>query len=100
MGEGMAIWAVIAALAIGTFAIRLSGALLGQRLPSAGPWARALSALPGCLILAFVAASLAQGGPREWAAGALAAGVAIATRSLPLTMIIGVAAIWALRTFA
>ena len=92
-------WAVIVALAIGTFAIRLAGVLVGQRIPNDGAWARGLRALPGCLIVSLVAVSLLSGGPREWAAGVLAVAVAIATRNLPLTMACGIVAMWALRSF-
>jgi len=92
-------WLVIGGLAIATFAIRLSGILLGQRLPRGGAWARALNALPGCLLVSLVAVALLSGGPKEWAAAALAIAAAIVTRSLPLTMAVGIAAIWALRTF-
>jgi uncharacterized membrane protein len=92
--------AVILALALGTFAIRLSGILIGRRIPGNGAWARALRALPGCLIVSLVAVSLFSGGPREWGAGAVAAAVAIATNNLPVTMASGIAAIWLLRHFA
>lgn len=88
---------VILALAAGTFAIRLSGVLVGQRIPHQGAWARGLRALPGCLIVSLVAVSVLSGGPREWAAGLIAAAVAIATRNLPLTMAAGIVAIWGLR---
>ena len=87
-------WTVILALAAGTFAIRLAGVLIGQRIPSHGAWARGLRALPGCLIVSLVAVSLLSGGPREWAAGLIAAIVAIVTRNLPLTMAAGITAIW------
>lgn len=90
-------WAVIGALALGTFAIRLAGVLLGQRIPQSGPWARALSALPGCLIVALLAVSLLSGGPQEWLAAAIALAVAALTRNLPATMAAGIVAIWALR---
>ncbi|MFT5508841.1 MAG: putative membrane protein [Hyphomicrobiaceae bacterium] len=93
-------WMVIVGLAIATFAIRLGGIYLGQGLPKNGSWARALNALPGCLIVALVSVSLLSGGPLEWLAGAIAAVVAIFTRSLPLTMAVGIAAIWLLRNFA
>lgn len=92
-------WTTILALAAGTYAIRIAGVLLGRRLPRTGFWARALEALPGCLIVSLVAVLLAQGGPREWAAGAAAALVALLTKNLPLTMIAGVGAVWVLRTF-
>lgn len=90
-------WLVILGLAAGTFAIRLTGALLGRRIPEHGAWARGLRALPGCLIVSLVAVSLVSGGPREWAAAALALLVAALTRNLPLTMAVGIAALWALR---
>jgi uncharacterized membrane protein len=93
-------WLLIIALAVATFAIRLSGVLLGQRLPQSGIWARALNALPGCLLVSLVATALLSGGPKEWGAAAVSIAVAIVTRNLPLTMAAGIASIWALRTFA
>lgn len=80
-------------LAVGTFAIRLGGYLLGSALPASGPWARGLNALPGCLIAALLAVLLVQAGPAEWTAAALCALVAMLTRSLPLTMLVGIAAV-------
>lgn len=88
---------VIAGLAAGTFAIRLAGYLLGSALPEAGFWARGLNALPGCLISALLAVLLIQGGPAEWAAAALCLVVAAGTRSLPLTMLAGIGAVWLAR---
>jgi len=93
------IWWVIMALAGATFVIRMAGAVLGQRLPQQGSWARALTALPGCLIVALVSVSLLSGGPNEWIAGACAALTALMTRNLPLTMAVGIAVIWGLRHF-
>ena len=92
-------WVVILVLTMGTFAIRLSGVLIGQRIPQHGALARGLSALPGCLIVSLVAVSLLSGGPREWEAGLVAVAVAITTRNLPITMATGIAAIWLLRHF-
>lgn len=93
------IWLVILGLAAATFSIRMAGAMLGARLPQSGAWARALQALPGCLIVALVSVSLLSGGPNEWIAGAIAAAVAILSRSLLATMAAGIAAIWFLRYF-
>jgi uncharacterized membrane protein len=92
-------WLVILGLMIATFAIRISGILLGQRIPRDGAWAVALNALPGCLLVSLVSVALLAGGPREWTAAAIAAGVAIVTRNLPLTMAAGIASIWALRAY-
>ena len=95
-------WTLILPLAAGTFSIRIGGALLARRIPTHGPWARATRALPGCLIVSLVAMSLVAGDYRGWIAGlaaALVALVALATRSLPLAMAAGIAAIWALRHY-
>lgn len=93
------LWLMIAGLAIGTFAIRMTGAVVGQRLPTEGPWARALNALPGCLILSLIVTTLARGGPLEWIAASVALATALVTRNLPVTMIAGVGAIYVLRNF-
>ena len=90
-------WFVILALTVGTFAIRLSGVLIGQQIPKGGAWAHGLRALPGCLIVSLVAVSLLSGGPREWGAGVVAMVVAIVTKNLPITMASGIAAVWLLR---
>ncbi len=92
-------WIVTLGLCAGTFSARLGGILLGQRLPTGGAWARALNALPGTLIVALVAGQLFQGGLNEWIAGALAAAVAFTTRSLVLTMAVGIATVYVLRTY-
>jgi uncharacterized membrane protein len=90
-------WAVILALMAGTFAIRLFGVAIGQRIPDDGAWARGLRALPGCLIVSLVSVSILSGGPSEWLAAMVAAAVAITTKNLPVTMASGIAAIWLLR---
>lgn len=92
-------WLVIAGLMAATFAIRLSGVVLGQRIPQKGAWARALNALPGSLIVALVSVSLLSGGPREWLAGIAALGIAVTTRNLPLTMLTGIISIYLLRQY-
>jgi uncharacterized membrane protein len=78
-----------AGLAIGTYAIRLGGALAGQHLARFPVSAEALSLLPGSLIVSLVALSLV--GQPVWVYGVAAAslGVAWVSRSLILTMVIG-----------
>lgn len=87
-------------LAAATFSTRYLGVVLGQHVPTTGPWARALNALPGCLIVSLVAVILVRGGPNEWIGAAVALAVAFATRNLPLTMIVGIAVVWGLRNYA
>lgn len=91
---------IIIGLAAANLVIRLGGYYLGAALPQTGPWARGLKALPGTLITALVTLQLMQGGPNEWIAGAIALGTAILTRSLPLTMLAGIVAIYTLRHWA
>jgi len=92
-------WLIIVVLMVGTLSVRLLGVAVGQKLPQHGVCARALNALPGCLIVSLVSVMLLNGGPQEWLAGAVALTAAIVTRNLPLTMVIGIAAIWLLRNF-
>lgn len=92
-----ATWVLIGGLSAATFAIRLGGVLLGARLPRTGGWAAAFQALPGCLITALLTVLLLQGGVPEWLAAGVALAVAALFRSLPLTMVAGIGAIWALR---
>jgi len=93
-------WWIIIILAIATFSIRLSGILLGQQLPKSGPWARALNALPGCLIISLVSTLVFSGGQNELIAGIISVIVALTTRSLPLTMVAGILSIYSLRLFS
>lgn len=89
---------VIIGLTLATLTIRLAGVAIGQRLPRRGAWLRMLEALPGCLIIALLSVLLLQGGAREWLAGGLALIVAMISRSLLITMLTGIGAIWLLRT--
>ena len=91
---------LILGLAVATFTVRFGGLLLGEKLPQTGPIARGLKALPGCMIVALVAVSLTSGGQNEWLAALAAGATALASRSLPLTMLVGIAAIYLLRTMA
>jgi uncharacterized membrane protein len=58
---------------------------------------RAFAALPGATIAALVTVLLLQGGGVEWLAAAATLTVALATRSLPLAMLTGVATVAVLR---
>ncbi|MDX1739051.1 MAG: AzlD domain-containing protein [Alphaproteobacteria bacterium] len=88
---------VIIILALGTFAIRFGGYLVGSKLPQNGIVAESFKALPGCLIAALLAVVFSSGGPQEWLAGTIALACALVTRSLPITMIVGIATIWFIR---
>ena len=84
-------------LAIATFSVRYLGVILGQRLPTRGPWNEALNALPGCLIVSLVTVILSSGGINEWVGAAVALVVAVLSRNLPMTMIAGIIVVWLMR---
>jgi len=86
-------------LAAATFGMRYFGVVVGQHLPVSGPWTSALNALPGCLIVSLVAVMLVDAGPREWLGAGCALGAAVVTRSLPLTMVVGIGTVWVLRAY-
>jgi uncharacterized membrane protein len=86
-------------LATANIAIRLGGYYLGAALPQRGAWARGLKALPGTLITALVTLQIINGGPAEWVAGTAALATAVATRSLALTMLVGIVTIYLMRTW-
>lgn len=84
---------LIAGLAVGTYAIRFAGYVLGSSLPTSGAWGRAFAALPGCLIASLVAVILVDAGRAEWAAAGVAVLAALVTRNVPLTMLAGIVAV-------
>ena len=92
-------WVLIIGLAVATFTIRLGGYLLGAKLPSSGAAANAFSALPGCLISALLTVIVLQGGSPEWVAAAVALVTAIFSRSLVLTMLVGIVVVWLMRHY-
>ncbi|WP_424833017.1 AzlD family protein [Ruegeria sp.] len=94
------IWLTVLGLGVVSYAIRLGGFLLALRLPQEGSWARGMEALPGCLIVALVAQLMLKGGPIEWVAGAIVFLVAVKTRSLPISMLVGMSVVAGLRFLA
>ena len=89
---------LILGLVVGTFLIRFSGYVLGSKLPTSGSWARAFSALPGCLITALVSVMLIGASAAEWGAACLALLCAVLTRNVPITMLVCIGAVWLFRS--
>lgn len=83
-----------------TYALRLGGLLLADRLPTSGPCRRFLDCLPGTLLLSLTVPEALHAGP----AGLLGLGVCILaylrSRNLLLTMVAGVLAVLLFRRFA
>lgn len=89
---------LILGLAIGAYGIRLSGLLIGDVLAASPKLKSILDTLPGCLIVALVASSLADQPPAIWGAALIALIVAVWSNNVPITMLIGFVAA-ALLTF-
>ena len=87
----------ILGMAAVTFAIRMGGLLVANRLPTTGFVAAWLRHVPGAVLAALVAPAVLAGGPAEWLAAAVTALVFVVTRNLFAAMAGGVAAVWLLR---
>ena len=88
---------LIGGLAVATFAIRSLGLVAGNVF-HASRFAWVLRDLPGILIVALVASSLADMPLAGWLAAAVALGVAVFSNHVILTMIGGLAAFALLQT--
>lgn len=91
------IWVTIIGLGIVSFAIRLTGYLLASQIPQDGMWARALQALPGCLIVSLVSLMMLNGTMLEWISAVMVLAIAAITRKPTLAMFSGMVIIAAMR---
>lgn len=87
----------ILGMAAVTYAIRAGGLLLASRLPETGFVAAWLRHIPGAVLAALVAPSIAGGGPAEAIAAAAAVVAHLATRNLLVTIAAGVVTVVAVR---
>ena len=91
------IWMTIIGLCDASFAIRLSEYLLASQIPQDGMWARALQALPGCLIASLVSLMMLNGTILEWISAVMVLALAAITRKPTFAMFAGMVIIAALR---
>ena len=91
------IWMTIIGLGGASFAIRLSGYLLASQIPQDGMWARALQALPGCLIASLVSLMMLNGTMLEWISAVMVLAISAITRKPTLAMFAGMVIIAAMR---
>ena len=91
------IWMTIIGLCGASFAIRLSEYLLASQIPQDGMWARALQALPGCLIASLVSLMMLNGTILEWISAVMVLALAAITRKPTFAMFAGMVIIAALR---
>jgi uncharacterized membrane protein len=89
--------AVAVALGCVTYALRLGGLLLGDRLPRKGRAAHVMERLPAIIVVSIVAVGFFDAGWRGWVAGALTVALSSVTRGLLIPMGGGVALIALLR---
>jgi uncharacterized membrane protein len=98
IGAEVSALAAIAAMAVVTYATRLSGLVLMPRLPSR-PWLETwIGYVPGCVLAAILAPALLKAGLPGLAAGALVIVLALRTSSLLVPLTAGVAVVWLLRS--
>jgi uncharacterized membrane protein len=89
----------ILGMAVVTFAIRLGGYLLADRLPTTGFVAAWMRHIPGAVLASLVGPAVVAGGPDEWiAAAATAPGYAL-TRTLFFALAAGVGTVVLARMF-
>lgn len=90
-------WLLIIILGLGAYGIRFLGLIGGNAINANPKFKRILDNLPGCLVVALVASSLADAEPITWLAATIALAAAIITNHVVLTMLIGFAAIYLLK---
>lgn len=82
MSPDASIYLTIALSALVTYAIRLGGLLLADRLPDRGRAAAFLEALPGTILISFIAPELLRNGAAGIGAGLLIAALMYKTRNV------------------
>ncbi len=87
----------ILGMALVTYATRAGGLLLMRRVSLSGPVERWLGYVPGTVLVALVAPTVAQGGPATLVAAVATIVVSARSKSLVLAMIAGVGVVWLLR---
>lgn len=91
---------VVLAMAVVTYATKASGLWALGRVDISERVEAGLDALPGAVMVAFVAPALANGGPVEWGAAVATVAVARRTGNLLLSLFVGAITVVALRTLA
>lgn len=88
--------AAILGAAIVTYALRLGGLLLAERMPRNLAFTSFMEALPGTILVALVAPGIVAAGWNGCAAALLTAFCAYKTRNVLLSMLVGmvVVALW------
>jgi uncharacterized membrane protein len=89
---------VILAMATVTYATKASGLWLVGRIDLSDRMEAGIDALPGAVVVAFVAPALANGGVPEWTAAAATVVAARKTGNLLVALTVGVGVVLAVRS--
>ncbi len=90
--------AAIVGMAIVTYFTRVSGLWLMGRITLTPRIESGLRAVPGAVLISILAPSALAAGPAEIIAALATVLLMLRTKNLLLSIIVGVAAVWALRT--
>jgi len=94
---GVGVYLLIAAAALATYALRLGGLLLGDRLPTTGRFRTFMDALPGTILLSLVAPGVISSGVAGCVAAMLTGVCAYKTGNVFVSMLLGMATVAAAR---
>ena len=94
---GVGVYLLIAAAALATYALRLGGLLLGDRLPATGRFRTFMDALPGTILLSLVAPGVISSGIAGCVAAMLTGVCAYKTGNVFVSMLLGMATVAAAR---
>ena len=84
------VYVTIVCAALVTYALRIGGLLLAERLPSRGRFKTFMDALPGTLLIALISPGIAASGLLGGVASLLTAGVAYRSGNVFWAMLTGV----------
>lgn len=97
MNPDLSVYLTIGLSALVTYAIRLGGLLLADRLPDRGRAAAFLEALPGTILISFIAPELLRNGAAGIGAGLLIAFLMHRTKNVLLASGSGILMIFLIR---
>jgi len=90
--------AVIVGMSLATYATKAGGFWVLSRVTVSERVEAGLEVLPGAIIVSILGPELVNGGPAEWAAGAVVLAVMVRTENVLLALLSGLMAVLALRT--
>ncbi len=84
------VWLAIFGAAAVTYALRIGGLLLAERLPKTGRFKRFMGALPGTILLSLIVPAALAAGPIGWLATACTGLCSLKTGNVFVSMLVGI----------